>query len=94
MRISFSARVALAASLQATALLSGAQAQKPQIESLQSPAGAPNVQIGQVKNLLIQGDDATLVIEVGWTATAPQGTEVKGISKVQSPVTTIDLKGE
>src|SRR5438445_11450464 len=78
MRISFPSRFALAASLIATALLSAAQAQKPQIESLQSPSAAPNVQISQVKNLGIQGDDATLVIEVSWTATAPQTTHING----------------
>ena len=77
-RIFFSARLALAASLIATALLSGAQAQKPQIESLQSSNAAPNVQISQVRNLGIQGDDATLVIEVSWTAAAPQTTHING----------------
>ncbi len=78
MRISFSSRLALGVSLIATALLSAAQAQKPQIESLQSPSAAPNVQISQVRNLGIQGDDATLVIEVSWTATAPQTTHING----------------
>src|SRR5438270_321725 len=77
-RISFSSRLALAASLIAGALLSAAQAQKPQIESLLSPSAAPNVQIAQVRNLGIQGDDATLVIEVSWTATAPQTTHING----------------
>src|SRR2546430_1307940 len=78
MRISFLVRLALAASLIATALLSAAQAQKPQVESAQSPSAAPNVQIAQVRNLGIQGDDATLVIEVSWTATAPQATHING----------------
>jgi len=77
-RVSFFARLALAASLIATALLSAAQAQKPQIESVQSPSAAPNVQVSQVRNLGIQGDDATLVIEVSWTATAPQTTHING----------------
>src|SRR5947209_4905047 len=77
-RISFSARFALAASLITTALLSSGQAQKPQVESLQSPSAAPNVQIGQARNLGIQGDDATLVVEVSWTATAPQATHING----------------
>jgi hypothetical protein len=62
----------------ASALTGTGQAQKPQIETLQSPAGAPNVQISQVRNVGIQGDDATLVIEVSWTATAPQATHING----------------
>lgn len=52
--------------------------QKPEIESLQSPSAAPSVQISQVRNLGIQGDDATLVIEVSWTAAAPQTTHING----------------
>ncbi len=54
----------LAVGLIMSAAVGQAQAQKPEIERLQSPAGAPNVQIAQVRNLGIQGDDATLVIEV------------------------------
>ncbi len=77
-RISFSVRFALAASLITMLQLSGAQAQKPEIERLQSPSAAPNVQISQVRNLGIQGDDATLAIEVSWTATAPQTAHING----------------
>ncbi len=93
MRISFLVRLALAASLIAMALLSAAQAQKPQVESAQSPSAAPNVQIAQVRNLGIQGDDATLVIEVNWTATAPQATHIKRftitvVSEFTAPSTT------
>src|SRR5260221_3227943 len=61
-----------------SAAIGTARAQKPEIERLQSPAGGPNVQIAQVRNLGIQGDDATLVIEVSWTATAPQATHING----------------
>ncbi len=68
----------LAVGLIMSAAVGQAQAQKPEIERLQSPAGAPNVQIAQVRNLGIQGDDATLVIEVSWTATAPQTTHING----------------
>lgn len=72
----FFPRLALAVALIATAVISSAQAQKPVIERLPL-VSAPNVQIGQVRKV-IQGDDATLVIEVSWTAAAPQGTQVKG----------------
>ena len=68
----------LAVGLIMSAAVGTARAQKPQIESLQSPSAAPNVQISQVRNLGIQGDDATLVIEVSWTATAPQTTHING----------------
>jgi hypothetical protein len=68
----------LAVGLIMSAAVGQAQAQKPEIERLQSPAGAPNVQISQVRNAGIQGDDATLVIEVSWTATAPQTTHING----------------
>src|SRR2546430_7357046 len=70
----------LAVGLILSAAIGRAQAQKPEIDvaRLQSPSAAPNVQISQVKNLGIQGDDATLVIEVSWTATAPQTTHING----------------
>jgi hypothetical protein len=68
----------LAVGLIMSAAVGQAQAQKREVERLQSPAGAPNVQIAQVRNLGIQGDDATLVIEVSWTATAPQTTHING----------------
>jgi len=58
--------------------IGAAPTQKPEIERLQSPTGAPNVQISQVRNVGIQGDDATLVIEVSWTAAAPQTTHING----------------
>ena len=64
----------------ASAGLTVAQAQKAEIDvaRLQSPASVPNVQIGGVKNLGIQGDDATVVIQVNWTASAPQGVRLGG----------------
>ena len=68
----------LAVGLILSAAIGTARAQKSEIEHLQSPASAPNVQIAQVRNLGIQGDDATLVIEVSWTATAPQTTHING----------------
>jgi len=68
----------LAVGLILSAAIGTARAQKSEIEHLQSPASAPNVQIAQVRNLGIQGDDATLVIEVSWTATAPQATHING----------------
>ena len=57
-----------------------AQAQKTEIDltRLQTPGSAPSVQISEVKNLGVQGDDATLVIQVKWTATAPQPTHIDG----------------
>ncbi len=68
----------LAVGLILSAAIGTARAQKSEIEHLQSPASAPNVQIAQVRNLGIQGDDATLLIEVIWTATTPQATHING----------------